>query len=73
MRDYTPSNAFEKAAREHGINVIASDKFTVGSVILPNYIRLSLSGANDLKEFTKGLEILLQVLSSKRGGEGSIL
>lgn len=67
------SNAFEKAARERGINVVSSDKFTVGSAPLPNYIRLSLSGANDMKEFKKGLDILLQALSSKRGGETGIL
>lgn len=73
LPSFWTSSAFEKAAREYGINVVSSDKFIVGSTPLPNYIRLSLSGANDIKELKKGLDILLQVLSSKRGGEGGIL
>jgi len=53
---------FEKAARENGINVIASDKFTVSNITLPNYVRISLSGAGSISEFEEGLGILLKTL-----------
>jgi len=52
---------FEKAAWKKGINVIASDKFTVSNISLPNYVRVSLSGAASTAEFEKGLTILLEV------------
>lgn len=67
------SNAFEKSARESGINVVAADKFTVGSMPLPNYVRLSLSGAKDIKEFGKGLDIFLQVLNIEKSATSGIL
>ena len=55
---------FERAAREKGVNVIASDKFTVGNIALPNYVRISLSGAGDIYEFEKGLDILSGILKN---------
>jgi len=62
LPDDWDSIQFEKAARNNGINVIASDKFTVSNVSLPNYIRVSLSGAISTDEFKRGLEILLASL-----------
>lgn len=53
---------FEKAAQKNGINVIASDKFTVSNITLPNYVRISLSGATSISEFEKGLSVLLWTL-----------
>lgn len=53
---------FEKVARENGVKVVASDKFTVSNVILPNYVRISLSGASNTEEFEKGINILLKTL-----------
>ena len=75
--EYTPDNMFvwlklseewnsplfERAARAKGINVIASVKFTVSNIALPNYIRVSLSGAKDIAEFKKGLAILKELCS----------
>ena len=62
LPDDWDSIRFEKAARINGINVIASDKFTVSNIILPNYVRISLSGARSTEEFIKGMEILLMTL-----------
>lgn len=62
LPDEWNSIQLEKAARENGINVIASDKFTVSNITLPNYVRISLSGANNTSEFEKGIGILLKTL-----------
>lgn len=53
---------FEKVARENGVKVIASDKFAVSNVSLPNYVRISLSGASSTVEFKKGINVLLKIL-----------
>ena len=53
---------FERAARISGISVIASDKFTVSNITLPNYVRISLSGATSTAEFERGLKIMLATL-----------
>jgi len=53
---------FEKVARENGVKVISSDKFTVSNITLLNYVRISLSGASSTEEFEKGVNILLKTL-----------
>ncbi|MEN6411921.1 MAG: PLP-dependent aminotransferase family protein [Veillonellales bacterium] len=67
LPDHWSSSEFEKMASDNGVNVISSEKFTVGSVALPNYIRISLSGAESILEFEKGLDILLKVLNRELG------
>lgn len=57
----------ERACHENGVNVVASDKFIVGNVPLPNYVRISLSGAENLTEFEKGLDIILATLKHETG------
>lgn len=65
---YWSSGYFEKAASSSGINVVSSDKFIVGSVALPNAVRLSLSGVNSRQAFITGLTIFEQVLTRRTGG-----
>jgi DNA-binding transcriptional MocR family regulator len=66
LPDEWNSIQFEKAARENGVNVIASDKFTVSNITLPNFVRISLSGAESTSEFEKGLQVLLWTLQHGR-------
>lgn len=68
-----PSDIFELAARENGVSVVPADRFIVGSQPRPNCVRLSLSAANTSKELEKGLDILVRLLDSKRGGGARIL
>ena len=73
LPDQWPSDIFEAAARDGGVNVVSADKFIVGSMPRPNCVRLSLSAPNTDKELKKGLDILLHLLNSKRGGGARIL
>lgn len=54
--------SFEQAAREHGVHVISSDKFTVGCMIPPDYVRLSLTGTERRDDFEKGLSVIAKLL-----------
>jgi DNA-binding transcriptional MocR family regulator len=62
LPDEWNSVQFERAAQENGVNVIASDKFTVSNTTLPNYVRVSLSSAESISELERGLAKLLRVL-----------
>lgn len=73
LPDYWSSTAFEKEACCNGINVVSSEKFTVGSIVPPNYVRISLTGADNIYEFEKGLEILLKVLNREIGSVAGVL
>lgn len=73
LPDYWNSNEFVKTANVNGINVISSDKFSVGGVTPPNCIRISLSGADNVKEFEKGLDILLRILNFEIGSPGGVI
>lgn len=63
LPEYWSSNAFEKIAGENGVHMISSEKFTVGSIVSPDYIRLSLTGADTMAEFEIGLGIILKLLN----------
>lgn len=73
LPDYWTSTTFERIASDYGINVIAADKFTVGNIIPPNYVRISLSGADSLVEFREGLDILYKVLTGEYGSISRVL
>ncbi len=70
--DWT-SSGFEKAATEGGVNVVSSEKFSVGGIVPPNFVRISLSGADSAAEFEMGLEILHKILTREIGLTGGIL
>lgn len=59
------SAAFEQAAREGGIRVMGSERFTVGHSVPPDYVRVSLSAARNIRQFGTGLDILVRVLRSE--------
>ncbi len=74
LPDYwSSSSLFEKAAEENGLHVISSDKFTVGSFIPPNYVRLSLTGTDSITEFEYGLHVVSKLLSHEIGSAAGIL
>lgn len=54
---------FELAARENGVHIFCADKFAVGGGKAPSAIRISLTGAETMEEFIKGLDILKSILS----------
>ena len=53
---------FEKTAYENGVNVIPSDRFVIGGIAPPPYVRISLSGADSAEEFESGLDVLSKML-----------
>ncbi len=67
------SGEFVRTASDSGVNVVSSEKFSVGGIIPPNFIRISLSGADDSSEFEKGLDILLKVLNREISMVGGVL
>ena len=73
LPDYWRSGTFEKTAAEHGLNVVASDRFSVGSEAPPNFIRVSLSGALNMAEFERGLDILGKMLRFEIGTAGGVI
>lgn len=73
LPDRWGSGSFEKAANRFGVNIYASDKFAVGGFVPPDCVRVSLTGADDLSEFQRGLEILRKLLNSEIGEVSGIL
>lgn len=73
LPDYWSSSSFEKAVSDNGVNVISSEKFTLGGTNPPNYIRISLTGANNYIELEKGLDIILRVLNRELGSAVGVL
>ena len=73
LPDYWSSSAFEKAAGENGVNIISSEKFTVGSIVPPNYVRLSLTGTDSMGKFEEGLGIILELLNLEIGAPAGVL
>lgn len=67
------SSEFEKAANANGVNVVSSEKFTIGGIVPPNFIRISLTGADHITEFEKGLDILIKLLNREIGTAGGLL
>lgn len=73
LPDYWRSSEFERTANVNGVNVISSDKFSVGSIVPPNCMRISLSGPGSMEEFEEGLAILLKILSFEIGSAGGVI
>ncbi|HOO28575.1 MAG TPA: PLP-dependent aminotransferase family protein, partial [Lachnospiraceae bacterium] len=73
LPDDFSSSEFEKAANDSGVNVVSSEKFSVGGIVPPNFIRISLSGADSIAEFEEGLAVLLQILNHEIGMAGGVL
>ena len=73
LPDHWSSDSFERAANCFGVDVYSSSKFAVGGFIPPNCVRVSLTGADDLSEFQRGLEILRKLLNSEIGEVSGIL
>ena len=55
---------FEGRALEAGINVFGAEKFTVGETTAPAAARISLTGAESLDDFRKGLASIREILSA---------
>ncbi len=73
LPDDWSSGDFEKTAYENGVNVIPSEKFAIGGVVPPNYARISLSGADSVAEFEKGLSIVSKMLNYEIGPKLCVL
>jgi len=73
LPDDWDADSFEKTANDCGVNVVASGRFTVGSVPPPNGVRLSLSGAENRAELQRGLEILRKILNHEIGSARGVL
>lgn len=57
--------AFEAAAHEQGVNVFGAEKFVVGETTPPPAARISLTGAESMDEFRRGLWVILNILTGK--------
>jgi DNA-binding transcriptional MocR family regulator len=73
LPDYWSSSEFERAANDCGVHIVSSDKFSIGGIVPPNYIRISLSGADSIAELEKGLDLLLKILNREIGMAGGVL
>ncbi len=73
LPDYWSSSEFEKAANDNGVNVVSSEKFSIGGIVPPNYVRISISGADSIAEFENGIEILLRILNREIVLAGGVL
>ena len=57
---------FETLALEHGVQVYAAERFTVGNSIPEKAVRISVCAPETIEELEKGLKILQQLLYSFR-------
>jgi DNA-binding transcriptional MocR family regulator len=73
LPDERRSGEFEKTAADNGLNLVAADRFSVGSWAPPNFVRISLSGAETMEEFERGLEILSKMLRYEIGVVGGVI
>jgi DNA-binding transcriptional MocR family regulator len=73
LPEFWSSSSFEKEAGRYGINVFSSDKFSVGGIIPPNYVRISLTGVEDFTKLIRGFEILNKLLKYEIGYPSGIL
>lgn len=65
--------AFEQEAGSQGVHVVSAEKFAVGGVVPPQYVRISLSGPENLSELEQGLSILRRLLNQELGSASGIL
>ncbi|NLA43437.1 PLP-dependent aminotransferase family protein, partial [Candidatus Saccharibacteria bacterium] len=73
LPDEQAAAEFEKSAAGFGVNIVSSEKFAVGGSVPPNYIRISLSGAENRKELHKGLTVIQRLLDGEIGSPEGIL
>ncbi|MBC3886924.1 aminotransferase class I/II-fold pyridoxal phosphate-dependent enzyme [Acetobacterium paludosum] len=59
-------SAFESLALEHGVQVYAAERFTVGNSLPERAVRVSVGAPETLAELEKGLIILQQLLQTLR-------
>lgn len=64
---------FEQRMREHGVNVFAAEKFTVGDAIAPAAARVSLTGTRTIDELATGLQCIKRVLAGDMQPEGAVV
>jgi DNA-binding transcriptional MocR family regulator len=55
---------FEALASEHGVQVYAAERFSVGSTVPEKAVRISVGAPERLEELERGLKILRQLLDS---------
>lgn len=55
---------FEKLALEHGVQVYAAERFTVGNSVPEKAVRLSVCAPETVEELERGLKILQKLLAS---------
>ncbi|SOB58882.1 Transcriptional regulator, GntR family with aminotransferase domain [Pseudodesulfovibrio profundus] len=55
----------EKAASKENVNVFGAEKFTVGDSPAPAAARISLTGAETMEEFCRGLWIIRNILTNE--------
>lgn len=55
---------FEKLALEHGVQVYAAERFTVGNSVPEKAVRLSVCAPDTIEELEQGLKILQMLLAS---------
>lgn len=73
LPDYWNGSDFEKTAYEYGVNVVSSGRFSIGGIIPPNHVRVSLSGTDSITELEAGLDILVKILNREIGLAGGVL
>lgn len=60
----TSGEDFEKLALEHGIQVYAAERFTVGNTIPEKAVRLSICTPDTIEELEQGLKVLKHILDA---------
>lgn len=56
---------FEAAAHERGVNLFGADKFAVGEAVPPRAARISITGAEDMDDYRRGLWVIWNILTGK--------
>ncbi len=56
------SHTFEIKAKEKGVQIFCSDRFTVGKTIPPRAVRIAISSPKTKRELEKGLTIIKELL-----------
>jgi DNA-binding transcriptional MocR family regulator len=62
---WSSGSEFEMRAHNAGVNVFAAEKFTVGALLPPRAVRISLSGPDTNEELVQGLNIIAGLLAGE--------
>ncbi|WP_020586133.1 PLP-dependent aminotransferase family protein [Desulfobacter curvatus] len=65
--------ALELRAREAGVNLFGSERFSVGHEPVPAAVRLSLSGPATLEDLDKGLDTICRIIEGRLPDMGACL